>query len=127
MSVQICVECKRSERFESEAEFQAKPVAGSLVQVCKGCFLVSELSQFLAGLESAEIRLTVVSGLEALYVLAKTQAETELEGHGAEGDSEKGGRKRRRTGSRRRSRSRSRGSGGGEASRSRQGRCQGQG
>ena len=100
MSVQICADCKRAERYGSELEFQARPVSGSLVQVCKGCFLVGELREYLSGLDSAETRLTLVSGLETLYVLAKTQAEAELQGHEAR-SSEEGGRKRKRQRSRR--------------------------
>ena len=77
-AVPVCAECGRSEQFAAQLEFVSKPVGGSLVQVCKGCFLLSELKELITQLESAETRNLVVTGLETLYSVAKEQVEVEL-------------------------------------------------
>ena len=79
-AVPVCAECGRAEQFPAQLEFVSKPSGGCLVQVCKGCFFLSELKALITQVESAETRNLVVTGLEALYPVAKEQVETELSG-----------------------------------------------
>ena len=77
-SVPVCGLCGRSEQFSGQLAFQSKPIGGSLHQVCKACFLLSELDNLLGSIEDSEVRQTVVEGLETLYTVARIQVESEL-------------------------------------------------
>ena len=77
-AVPVCGLCGRAGQFAGQLEFQSKPIGGALHQVCKGCFLLSELEAYLGILESAGVRNTVISGLGTLYSVARTQVELEL-------------------------------------------------
>ena len=81
MSGQLrCYECERTEVIPGELEFQARARAGELQQVCKVCFLASELSVLVSQIECADSPTLIAGGLQALYGLAHRRLGDEIEG-----------------------------------------------
>ena len=80
MSGQLrCYECERTEAIPGELEFQARARSGELQQVCKVCFLSSELSLLVSQIECRDSRTLITEGLQALYGLAHQRLRDEVE------------------------------------------------
>ena len=75
-----CLDCGSVDRPAGSLEVQSCVSQGRLVVICKSCFLLRQLREFVPRIQSVSAKATVIDGLEALYALAKNQMEEELEG-----------------------------------------------
>ena len=74
-----CLDCGSVGRPAGSLGAQSCVSQGQLVVICKACFLLRQLREFVPRIQSESTKSAVIDGLEALYALAKNQVEEELE------------------------------------------------
>ncbi len=74
-----CLDCGSVDRSAGSQEVQSSVSQGQLLVICKSCFLLRQLREFVPRFRSESTKSTVFDGVEALYALAKNQVEEGLE------------------------------------------------
>ena len=77
-----CCRCGLSEDVRPNLELTTLCTGGQLVEVCKVCYLVSEIGTLAARIACPSTRLVVQEGLEQLYLVARAQLENAAESQG---------------------------------------------